>query len=596
MSETAGRPARKDPLARALESVRAQFAAVFAFSGVVNALQLTVPLYMLQLFDRVLAARNTDTLIHLTVITVFCLLVMAVLEATRSIVMQRLAAWVEWRAAPAVFDRALEAQLRGQPAGMEALRDLQTLRGFLASPASLVLNDIPWAPVYFAVIFLIHPLLGWVALGGALALFGLTVLSEALTARLLREAAPTVTAAQRSAEAMARNALAIDALGMGRAVRERWQRRLAEAQPGLLKAGDRSAIILAATKFARFAVQVAVLGLGAWLVLRQEATPGASIAASIIMARALAPVEQLIGGWRQLVLARQSRARLRAFLARPPLRPTGTAPPVTEGRLTAERVVFGFAGQGTPLIKGVSLALAPGEGLALVGPSAAGKSTLLRLLAGSLPPQQGTVRLDGADVFLWPREDFGRHVGYLPQEVELFSGTVLENIARLGPPDPEAAFAAARRAACHDMILRLPQGYDTEIGEGGQHLSGGQRQMIGLARALYGGPRVLLLDEPNSNLDGETEARLTEALLALKAAGTSFVVVSHRPALLKAVDKVMVLREGAVEAFGPRDEVLARLMGGPRPGMPLPPGVAALRPPPGAPPAAPPPAATGGGA
>ncbi|MFN3448523.1 MAG: type I secretion system permease/ATPase [Roseococcus sp.] len=596
MSETAGRPARKDPLARALESVRAQFAAVFAFSGVVNALQLTVPLYMLQLFDRVLAARNTDTLIHLTVITVFGLLVMAVLEATRSIVMQRLAAWVEWRAAPAVFDRALEAQLRGQPAGMEALRDLQTLRGFLASPASLVLNDIPWAPVYFAVIFLIHPLLGWVALGGALALFGLTVLSEALTARLLREAAPTVTAAQRSAEAMARNALAIDALGMGRAVRERWQRRLAEAQPSLLKAGDRSAIILAATKFARFAVQVAVLGLGAWLVLRQEATPGASIAASIIMARALAPVEQLIGGWRQLVLARQARGRLRAFLARPPLRPTATAPPLTDGRLTAERVVFGFAGQGTPLIKGVSLALAPGEGLALVGPSAAGKSTLLRLLAGSLPPQQGTVRLDGADVFLWPREDFGRHVGYLPQEVELFSGTVLENIARLGPPDPEAAFAAARRAGCHDMILRLPQGYDTEIGEGGQHLSGGQRQMIGLARALYGGPKLLLLDEPNSNLDGETEARLTEALVALKAGGTSFVVVSHRPALLKAVDKVMVLREGAVEAFGPRDEVLARLMGGPRPGIPLPPGVAALRPPPGAPPAAPPPAATGGGA
>jgi ATP-binding cassette subfamily C protein/ATP-binding cassette subfamily C protein EexD len=583
MAEAPGRNGPKDPLASALASVRRQFVAVFAFSGVVNALQLLVPLYMLQLFDRVLAARNVDTLIHLTVITAFGLVVMALLEATRSIVMQRLAGWVEWRAAPAVFDRALETQLRGQPAGMEALRDLQTLRGFLASPAALVINDIPWAPVYFAVIFLMHPLLGWVALSGAVILFGLTLLSEVLTAKLLREAAPTVAAAQRGAEAMARNALVIDSLGMGRAVRGRWQQRLAEAQPGLLKAGDRSAMILAATKATRFGVQVAVLGLGAYLVLLQQATPGVSIAASIIMARALAPVEQLIGGWRQLVLARQARARLNAFLARPPLRPTNTAPPAPKGALAAERVVFAFAGQSAPLIKGVTFAIAPGEGLAIVGPSAAGKSTLLRLLTGTLPPQQGTVRLDGADVFCWPREDFGRHVGYLPQEVELFAGTVIENIARLGTPDVEAAYTAARLAGCHEMILRLPRGYDTEIGEAGQQLSGGQRQMIGLARALYGAPKLVLLDEPNSNLDSESEMRLTETLMRLKAAGTSFVVVSHRPALLKAVDKMLVLRDGAVDAFGPRDEIIQKLMGANRP------GVAPLRPP-GAPAAAPPPA------
>jgi PrtD family type I secretion system ABC transporter len=589
MNEALARNGRKDPLASALAAVRQQFVTVFAFSGVVNALQLLVPLYMLQLFDRVVAARNTDTLIYLTVITLFGLCIMALLEATRSIVMQRLAGWVEWRAAPDVFDRALETQLRGQPAGMEALRDLQTLRGFLASPSALVINDIPWAPVYFAVIFLMHPLLGWVALGGAVILLILTLLSELLTGKLLRDAAPTVVAAQRGAEAMARNALAIDSLGMGRAVRDRWQQRLAEAQPGLLKAGDRSAMILAATKATRFGVQVALLGLGAYLILQQQVTPGASIAASIIMARALAPVEQLIGGWRHLVLARQARARLRSFLARPPLRPTNTAPPAPTGALAAERVVFGFANQGAPLIKGVTFAIAPGEGLAIVGPSAAGKSTLLRLLAGTLPPQQGTVRLDGADVFLWPREDFGLHVGYLPQDVELFAGTVLENIARLGTPEVEAAYTAARLAGCHEMIQRLPRGYDTEIGEAGQQLSGGQRQMIGLARALYGGPKLVLLDEPNSNLDSDSEVRLTETLVRLKAAGTSFVVVSHRPALLKAVDKMLVLREGAADAFGPRDEILQRLMGANRP------GVAALRPP-GPPPASPPPAAPVAGA
>jgi ATP-binding cassette subfamily C protein/ATP-binding cassette subfamily C protein EexD len=273
----------------------------------------------------------------------------------------------------------------------------------------------------------------------------------------------------------------------------------------------------------------------------------------------------MIGGWKQLVQARQGYRRLLAFLALPRLRPPGMALPEPTGQVAAERVTFGFPGQPVAIIKGVSFNLAAGESLAIIGPSAAGKTTLIRLLIGTLQPSAGTVRLDGADVFTWLREDFGRHVGYLPQDVELFDGTVLRNIARMADPDPELAFEAARLAGCHEMILRLPQGYDTEIGDGGQHLSGGQRQLIGLARALYGAPKLVVLDEPNSNLDGDAEQALIRGIEELKRRGVTVVLVSHRPTLVQGVDKVLLMRDGAVEAFGPRAEVLKRLVQQARP-------------------------------
>jgi ATP-binding cassette subfamily C protein/ATP-binding cassette subfamily C protein EexD len=420
-------------------------------------------------------------------------------------------------------------------------------------------------PVYLAVIFLLHPLLGWLALGGAALLFGLTLLSELITSRLMQEANTAALVNHRRAEAMSRNAEVIDSMGMGRAVLGRWRAGVKTMMPPQTKAGDRAAVILSATKFLRLAVQLGVLGVGAWLVLNQQLTAGASIAASIIMGRALAPVEQLIGGWRQLVQARQSHRRLQAFLQMPPMRPAATPPPAPQGRLSVERVTYGFPGAGTPMIKGVAFTLEPGESLAVIGPSAAGKTTLIRLLIGTIAPGSGTVRLDGADVFLWPREDFGRYIGYLPQDVELFDGTVFQNIARLGEAEPEEVFAAARLAGCHEMILRLPQGYDTEIGEGGQHLSGGQRQMIGLARAMFRTPRFVVLDEPNSNLDGDSESVLIQSLQRLKAEGSTVVLVSHRPALVQGVDKVLLLRDGQVEMFGARADVLKRLMGGPAP-------------------------------
>ena len=552
-------------LSKAVAACRRQLVAVAVFSGVVNLLQLTVSLYMMQVFDRVLSTRSLDTLYYLTAIAVFALLVMAVLDGLRGQVMQRLASWIEGKAAPEAFLRAIESQLRGRPYRMEALRDLAACRNWMGSPASLTLFDVPWVPIFLAVIFLLNPVLGWIALFGAALLFLLTLANEWATGTLLRQASTGAMASQRRAESIVRNAEVIDSMGMGPAVLQRWREGLSASLPQQDRAADWAALMLSITRFLRLAVQVAVLGVGAWLVLEQQITAGASIAASIIMGRALAPVEQMIGGWKQLVQARQGYRRLLAFLALPRLRPPGMALPEPTGQVAAERVTFGFPGQPVAIIKGVSFNLAAGESLAIIGPSAAGKTTLIRLMIGTLQPSAGTVRLDGADVFTWLREDFGRHVGYLPQDVELFDGTVLRNIARMADPDPELAFEAARLAGCHEMILRLPQGYDTEIGDGGQHLSGGQRQLIGLARALYGAPKLVVLDEPNSNLDGDAEQALIRGIEALKRRGVTVVLVSHRPTLVQGVDKVLLMRDGAVEAFGPRAEVLKRLVQQARP-------------------------------
>ncbi len=552
--------AQETPLRRALWACRKQFGVVGLFSGVVNLLQLTTSIYMMQVFDRVLASRILDTLYFLSLITVVATLVLALLEAVRGQVMQRMAAWVEQRVAPESFVRAIESTLRGRPYRMEALRDLAVCRGFLGSPGALSLYDVPWVPVYLAFIFLLHPVMGLIALGGAVVLFGLTLVSELSTSRLLKEANTAAMASQRRADSISRNAEVIDSMGMLPSVIGRWREAVAAMSIPQQRAADRAALLVAATKFFRLGVQIAILGVGAYLVLQQELTSGASIAGSIIMGRALAPVEQMIGGWKQLVQARQSFRRLQAFLAQPRLRPPGLPLPEPTGRLTVERVSYAFPGQGVALIKGVNFALSPGESLAVIGPSAAGKTTLIRLLIGTLPASAGTVRLDGADVYQWLREDFGRYVGYLPQDVELFDGTVFQNIARMTEASPEAVYEAARLAGCHEMILRLPNGYETQIGDGGQHLSGGQRQLVGLARAMFGRPKLIVLDEPNSNLDGDSEATLTSALARLKEQGSTVVLVSHRPTLVQGVDKVLLLKDGAVEMFGPRAEVLKRLM------------------------------------
>ena len=571
---------RADALTATLAACRSQFTIVGVFSLVVNLLQLTVSLYMMQVFDRVLATRSTDTLLWLTVVAISSVGVLALLEGVRSQVMQRVAIWVEGRVAPEGFARALEATLRDRPYRMEALRDLAICRNWLSGQGSLTLYDVPWVPVYLGVVFLLHPMLGWVATAGAAIIFALALTSEFATSAPLRQAGTASMAAQKRADAIARNAEAADAMGMLPALLRIWRGAVSEAAPLQEKAANRAALLMAATKFVRLAVQIAVLGLGAWLTLKQEMTSGAAIAGSIIMGRALAPVEQLIGGWKSLVQARQAYRRLRTFLAMPRLRGEAEPLPAPVGRLTAERLTFGLPGHNVPLVKGVTFALEPGESLGIIGPSGSGKTTLLRLLVGTLAPIAGSARLDGADLSTWPREDLGRHIGYLPQDVELFEGTVFRNIARLQPDaPPEAVHRAARLAGCQEAILRMPQGFETEITDGGAPLSGGQRQMVGLARALYGFPRLVILDEPDSSLDGDAEARLIEGLAALKEAGSTVVLVSHRPSLIQGVDKVLVMRDGAAELFGPRADVLARLRAprpvkGARPGPSLP-GVAA---------------------
>jgi ATP-binding cassette, subfamily C, type I secretion system permease/ATPase len=552
-------------VSRMIGRCRPQLLLVGLFSGMVNLLQLTVSLYMMQIFDRVLATQNVNTLLYLSLIAGTAILLLAILEFSRNQIMQRLASWVELKVAPEGFARAIENVLGGHSYRMEALRDLATCRGYIGSTAALALYDVPWVPVFLGVIFILHPMLGFVATGGAIVLFVLTLLNELITSRLTKEASTAAINSQRRADSIARNAEVIDSMGMMPAVMRRWQESVAEMITPQRAAAQRGSVLSAMAKFSRLGVQIAVLGVGGYLVLQHELTSGASMAGSVIMGRALAPVEMLIGGWKQFVQVRQAFSRLQTFLRQPRLRPPGLPLPEPVGRLSVERVTYAFPNTTSAIVKGVQFTLNPGNSLAVIGPSAAGKSTLIKMLIGTLAPSAGAVRLDGADVHSWMREDFGRYVGYLPQAVELFDGTVFRNIARMGEARPEQVFAAAQLAGCHEMILRLPKGYETEIGENGQFLSGGQRQLIGLARALFGSPKFVVLDEPNSNLDGDSEKNLIGALEKLKALETTVVLVSHRPGLVQHVDLVLMMRDGAVEMFGPRADVLNRVVARPAP-------------------------------
>jgi len=558
-------PNSQNLLTRTVAACRKHFVVVGLFSLIINLLMLTSSIYMMQVYDRVLATRSTDTLIYLTVITLAALILLSALEGARTQMLQRVGTWIEQSVAPEGFVRAIESHLRGRAYRMEALRDIATCRGFVASPAMTALYDVPWIPIYLGLVFILHPWLGMVALGAAVILFGLTLANDWATSTLLKRANLAAMSLQRRSESVMRNAEVIDSMGMMGSVLRRWKTGSDEMLPDQQRASDRAGVVLAMTKFFRLTAQTMILAVGALLVLNQEMTGGSMIAASIVMGRALAPIEVMIGAWKQLITARQSYRRLGQFLTLPRLRTSAIPLPEPIGKLSVERATYGFPGQPVATVKGVTFALEPGESLAIIGPSAAGKTTLIRLLIGVLEPTAGTVRLDGANVFHWMREDLGRHIGYLPQDVELFEGTVFQNIARMNEAEPESVYDAARLAGCHEMILRLPKGYESEIGEAGTFLSGGQRQMVGLARSLFGKPKFVVLDEPNSNLDGDGEAALLRGLERLKAEQITVVLVSHRPALVQGVDKVLVLRDGAVEMFGARTEVLKKLLGPARP-------------------------------
>jgi PrtD family type I secretion system ABC transporter len=533
------------------------------FSLVINLLMLVPPLYMLQVFDRVISSRHEETLVLLSIAAVAALLMMAFLDILRARLLGSAGIALDRALGPRVLDGLLAQTARLSGAGyLNGLRDVNALRTFLTGNGIFALFDAPWLPIFLLVIFLFHPLLGCVAVAGAALMIVLAFFNERTAREPLSRVQGEAKRAGRFIDASVRNAEGVSALGMLPAVTKRWaalnDRVLREQRDATALAGTYSGL----TKFARQFIQTAMLGVGAWLVLAQHVTPGVMMAGTIILGRALAPVETLVASWRGLIEAVHAWRRLDELLAANPAAGPGTELPAPAGRLSVERATFAMRGAETPILRGVSFELAAGESLGIIGPSASGKSTLARLLVGVWKPTMGAVRLDGADVAAWPRERLGPYIGYLPQDVELFSGTVSDNIARLGEPDANAVIAAANAAHVHDMILRLPKGYDTEIGEGGQALSPGQRQRIGLARALYGDPRLVVLDEPNANLDTDGDEALLRTLRRLKEKGITALIVAHRPSLLGGVDKLLMLRDGQVELFGPRAEIMARVTRG----------------------------------
>lgn len=546
----------------ALSASRGAFVMTGVFSFFINLLMLTGPLYMLQVYDRVLASRSESTLVALTVLAGVLMLVMGLLELIRSRVLVRIGINLGARLGSHVFLAAFQRSLRGlRGQRSQPLRDTDNVRQFLAGPGPFALFDAPWVPLYLAVVFLFHPVLGFIALAGAAVLFVIALLNELLTRGPLNKANTEISTAYGFAESSLRNADVLESMGMLEGVQRRWAETHRKGLALQCTASDRAGTLTASSKAIRMFLQVAILGAGAALAIEQVISPGVMIAASIITGRALAPVEQAIGHWRHFIAARAAYGRLDALLREHPLPADMLKLPRPEGHLSVEQVVAVPPGAGKPVLRGISFKLSPGEALGVIGPSASGKSTLAKLLVGVWPPYSGTVRLDGAELHGWRREDLGPHIGYLPQDIELISGTVAENISRfVDQPDPEMVVQAARRAGVHEMVLRLADGYDTQIGENGNILSGGQRQRIGLARAVYGTPALVVLDEPNSNLDAAGDQALAEAILDLKANQVTVVVMAHRPSAIAAVDKLLMLREGIAEAFGPKEEVLAKVM------------------------------------
>lgn len=541
------------------------FRYAWLFSLFINLTLLLSPLYMLQVYDRVLSSRSLPTLAVLTLGVSVAYLVYAGLELLRSRILVQAGMALDGLLSGPVLDQVFAGA--PQPGGTPhagALRDVAVLRQTLTGNTLFAFFDAPWGIAFLAIIFIVHWAMGLLALAGMGVLVALTLLEDRRTRGLLQAAGQQATEANRGVDAAVRQAEVVEALGMRAGVVARWQARHARVLADQGMASDRAGLATASAKGVRQLLQTGMLGLGAYLVISENLSAGTMIAATILLGKATAPLELAIGGWRGFVEARAAWQRLDSLLAG---RATAAAPvqlPATQGALVAERVVFGAVPGQPPILKGVSFSLPAGASLAVIGPSGAGKSTLVRVLLGLWRPQQGQVRLDGASLADWPRAALAPHLGYLPQDTALLPGTVAENIARMGDAaeQSDGIVDAARQAGAHEMVLRLPQGYETEVGEGGQALSGGQRQRIGLARALFGRPRVVVLDEPNANLDTEGEAALVAALKALRQQGATVVFVTHRPALLAQADMVLALSQGAVLAVGPRDEVLARLRAG----------------------------------
>ncbi len=542
---------------------RKVFWAVGLFSVLVNLLMLTGPLYMMQVYDRVLGSRSEATLVALSVLVTFLFLAMGLLDHARSRVMARVGAAMQDKLDRRVFAAAMKrlTLLPTDQVALAAQRDLEAVQRLWASPVLLSIFDIPFTPLFIAAIFVFHPLLGWLAIGGGVFLIAVTVLNQRMTQIPINRTNGLTLQAERISDLIKTEAEAVQALGMTGAAFERWHKARGAALAEGLQAGDLGGRFGSITKTFRMFLQSAMLGLGAWLVLKNQLSPGAMIAGSILMGRALQPIEQAVGQWAMVTRAQEGTRRLAELLTRVPPEPQRTALPRPRAILDVSALSVIPPGETQAVLRGVSFQMGEGQALGIIGPSGAGKSTLARAIIGVWRPAAGKVRLDGASLEQYDPDVLGSYIGYLPQRVTLFEGTIAENIARLQPnPDSAKIVAAAQKAAAHDMILRLPEGYDTRVSALGGRLSGGQIQRIGLARALYDNPVLLVLDEPNSNLDNDGTVALNIAIRSLKAAGGSVIIMAHRPAAIQECDLLLVLEDGMRRAFGPRDQVLKEMV------------------------------------
>lgn len=558
-----GLASNESPLKGGLRALKPTVMSVVVFSMFMNLLLFVSPLYMLQIYDRVMSSRSISTLVSITIIAGLLLAVYGLLEAFRTRVLVRAGLLFDEKVAQPAFNAIHLAMLRKPDGGqVQGLRDVDTLREFMSGAGLLAICDVPWFPVFVIGAFLLHPWYGVIAIVGSVVIWGLTLLNEILTKRDLTEATSASMAAAQRATATFRNVEVLQAMGMLGSLRAIWLGIHLRHMGWQARASDRAGALVAGTKFFRTFLQVVILGTGGYLAIQREITPGAIIAGSIIIGRALQPMELAVGHWKGFVAARGAYRRLTALFDLASTATPKMSLPRPNGVLSVEEIVAGAPGQRQAFLRGVNFTLPAGEALCIVGPSGSGKTTLARVLVGIWPIIAGSVRLDGYQLSQWDPQELGQYIGYLPQDVELFSGTVAQNISRFEDDvDPVDVIAAAELAGCHELIQHMAGGYDTQIGEGGQALSGGQRQRVALARALYGNPSLVVLDEPNSNLDSSGEEALTAAIQHLKARGTTIVLITHKLNILTSADKVLVMAAGSMQGYGPRDTILGQLMG-----------------------------------
>jgi PrtD family type I secretion system ABC transporter len=554
------------PLNHAVSATRSALIPAGIFSLFINLLALVSPLYMLQVYDRVLSSRNVTTLVFLTVIAVFLYFVYGSLEALRSRILVRGGARFENVLRTPLFETTFTATLGRKSGTLEAqpFRDADTVREFFTGTAMLAFFDLPWVPLFIAAAFFLHPIFGWLAIGTGILTLILTVINELSTRKSLGRATQASISAHADVSATLRNAEVMRAMGMAAGLKHRWAERRDDQINWQAVASDRGGALMAGMKSYRQIVQVFILGLGGYLCLQGELSGGGIIAASIVVGRALAPIELAVSQWKVFQNARGAWDRLQGLFRAIPQNQERMSLPAPKGSFKVEQIIAGAPGEKTSILRGVSFQLDQGETLAVIGPSAAGKSSLIRVLLGVWPAAAGTVRLDGFDITHWDPHELGPHIGYLPQDVELFSGTIAQNISRFRDTTHAEVIEAAELAGVHEMVQQLPNGYDTQIGESGQALSGGQRQRMGLARALFGKPRIVVLDEPNANLDSPGETALVNAVRHLKQTGSTVIFVTHKTNMLTLADKVLVMEQGVVRMYGERDEVLAKIFGGPK--------------------------------